>query len=190
MLPNLITATRLGLAGAVMVILAVSSSPAAAWIALGVFLVAAWSDALDGYLARRLNCVSTVGAFLDPLVDKILAGVLLVFLAAHHPEWVNPWLVILLLAREFAVQGFRSIAPCKGVLIRTGTVSKLKFVFQCACIGITLLGLAWTDAVTFLRPLAWIGLALALVCGYVSMVLIFWKNRDLWHRPRIAMEIR
>jgi CDP-diacylglycerol--glycerol-3-phosphate 3-phosphatidyltransferase len=106
-----------------------------------LFLIAALTDLLDGWLARHLECVSNVGAFLDPLADKIMSNVLLVFLSCRYPEIIPLWMVLLLLAREFAVQGFRSMAPCMGVVIRTELLSKLKTFFQLMTVGSVLIGL-------------------------------------------------
>jgi len=122
----------------------------------------------------------------------VFANVLLVFLALHFPHWTPPTVVLLLLAREFAVQGFRSMAPCKGVVLRTRMVSKLKFVFQTLSVGAVLLGVGTgSDGPrAFCQWLAWTALGLALIAGYASMTMLFWKNRDLWARKPVRMELR
>lgn len=187
--PNVITLSRLVLLLPVMVLLEYGS-PVTLWWAFALFLVASLTDALDGWAARVLNCAGNIGIFLDPLADKIFANVLLVYLASYHPGWIPLWVVLLLLAREFAVQGFRSMAPCLGVVISTGQLNKLKLVFQLISAGVTMAGIAWQSAAFLLRPLAWFSLGLALVTGLWSMLALFLENRDLWTRKPLEMERR
>lgn len=189
-LPHILTASRLVLLLPVMGLLASAENAAAYRLAFGVFLVAALTDAVDGWAARRLGCVSNLGTFFDPLVDKVMANVLLVFLANRYPDWLPLWMVLLLLAREFAVQGFRSMAPCVGVVIRTDRLSKLKLVFQLIAAGAVLAALGWPALEEIARPMAWTSLALALAAGYLSMLAIFVRNADLWSRPALEMEQR
>jgi CDP-diacylglycerol--glycerol-3-phosphate 3-phosphatidyltransferase len=189
-IPNLLTLSRPVFLLPLMWLLAAGTGPGAHWLAFALFLVAAMTDALDGWAARRLGCASNVGVFLDPLADKVFANVLLIFLACRLPEWVPLWVVLLLVAREFVVQGFRSMAPCVGVVIRTGTLNKLKLVFQLAAIGTALAGQAWADMAAILRWATWLGLGLAAASAYVSMYTLLRDNADLWSRPQIPMEIR
>jgi CDP-diacylglycerol--glycerol-3-phosphate 3-phosphatidyltransferase len=189
-LPNVLTASRLILLLPIMGLLATAQGDASYRLAFGVFLIAALTDTVDGWAARRLRCVSNIGTFFDPLVDKVMANVLLVFLACRYPDWIPMWMVLLLLAREFAVQGFRSMAPCVGVVIRTEMLSKLKLVFQLVAAGALLAGLGWQGLAGIARPIAWSSLALALAAGYVSMIAIFHRNADLWSRPALRMEQR
>ena len=189
-IPNLVTALRLVLLGPILALIAWGKAPGAYRAAFVLLLAAGASDALDGWLARRLGATSPVGVFFDPLADKILANVLLVFLAVTAPRWVSPWLVMLLLAREFAVQGFRSMAPCKGVVLRTRMANKVKFCLQFAALAFTLAGLGWSGAEGAMRLLAGLSLWLAVFAAYGSMARLFWLNRDLWSRPPAALEER
>jgi CDP-diacylglycerol--glycerol-3-phosphate 3-phosphatidyltransferase len=189
-LPNVLTASRLVLLLPVMILLATAPEASSYQLAFGLFLIAALTDTLDGWAARRLQCVSNIGTFFDPLADKVMANILLVFLACRHPDWIPLWMVLLLLAREFAVQGFRSMAPCVGVVIRTELLSKLKLVFQLVAAGALLAGLGWQGLAGIAKPVAWTGLALALASGYLSMIAIFRRNADLWSRPALEMEQR
>jgi len=188
-IPNSLTLSRLVLLLPV-ILLFQSGTAAARWWAFALFLVASITDALDGWAARRLNCAGNVGIFLDPLADKIFANVLLIYLASRHPDWIPLWAVLLLLAREFAVQGFRSMAPCLGVVISTGQMNKWKLVFQLIATGTTMTGITWQAAAYLLRPLTWIALGLALVTGIGSMLALFRDNRDLWQRKPQEMERR
>jgi CDP-diacylglycerol--glycerol-3-phosphate 3-phosphatidyltransferase len=189
-IPNLLTISRLLLLVPVMGLLTFADGPASHWWAFALFLLAALTDALDGWAARRLGCASNVGVFLDPLADKVFANVLLVFLACRAPAWVPLWVVLLILVREFAVQGFRSMAPCLGVVIRTGQMNKLKLVFQLVAAGTALAGFGWEAAAGVLQPATWVALGLALATGYVSMLTLLRDNADLWARPALEMEVR
>jgi CDP-diacylglycerol--glycerol-3-phosphate 3-phosphatidyltransferase len=186
-IPHSLTLSRLVLLVPILWLLAAGTAPV--W-AFGLFLAASLTDALDGWAARRLGCAGNLGTFLDPLADKVFANVLLVWLACHHADWIPLWSVLLLLAREFAVQGFRSMAPCLGVIISTGQMNKWKLVFQLIAVGAAMVGLGWPDAARMLQPLAWLALGLALVTGLWSMVTLFLDNRDLWRREIVEMEKR
>lgn len=188
-LPNLLTLARPLLLPPILVLLTLEDASASGW-ALGLFLVAAATDFLDGWLARRLGCASNLGLFLDPLADKVFANLLLVYLACRRPDWVPLWVVLPLLGREFAVQGFRSLAPCVGVVLQTGQLNKLKLVFQLIACGTALGGLAWVEMAPLLQSATWLALGLALWAGLWSMFTLFRDNADLWRRVPLAMERR
>lgn len=126
-LPNSITLARLGLT-IVYVIAASWGGSIAAWITLAAFVVAATTDWLDGYLARKLNLVTALGKLLDPLVDKILVCAAFVHLSMVGlcPMWVT----ILIIGREFLVTGLRQIAVERGVVMAADRWGKLKTIFQ------------------------------------------------------------
>ena len=189
-LPNFLTVLRIILVFPVMLLLVSAHEAITYQLVFFLFLTAALTDLLDGWLARHLECVSNVGTFLDPLADKIMSNVLLVFLSCRYPEIIPLWMVLLLLAREFAVQGFRSMAPCMGVVIRTELLSKLKTFFQLMALGSVLIGLGWGSLADIARYVALISLILALVSGYVSMTMIFIRNSDLWSRQPLDMQSR
>lgn len=189
-LPNFLTITRIILVLPVMILLSTAQDAAPFRLAFGLFIIASLTDLVDGWTARYLNCVSNVGAFLDPLADKIMANVLLVFLACRYPDWLPLWAVLLILAREFAVQGFRSMAPCMGVVIRTDLLSKLKTLFQLVTAGAIVAGLGWDMLAGIAKVVALVSLTLALLSSYVSMILIFIRNTDLWSRRPLKMESR
>jgi len=134
-LPNLITLTRIALIPLVLVWID-NYSPRLSALACVVFLVAALSDALDGYLARRLGLVTVVGKFLDPLADKLIVLSTLVMLVAM--DRAPAWLVIVLMARELAVTGLRAIASQEGFVIAAGARGKAKTALQLVGIGFLL----------------------------------------------------
>lgn len=101
---------------------------AAKWIVLGIFIAAAITDTLDGQIARRCNLVTTFGKFMDPLADKLL--VCSAMIALVDQGRIPAWIVIIIIAREFIISGFRLIAAEKGVVIAAGIWGKLKTVVQ------------------------------------------------------------
>src|SRR5438067_12600861 len=86
------------------------------WLALAIFLTAAGTDLLDGYLARRWKQVTTIGTLLDPIADKLLISAALISLVQVRA--LPGWMAILIIGREFAVSGLRSIAAAEGYTIR------------------------------------------------------------------------
>lgn len=190
-LANLLTLSRIFLLIPIALLLGwYGNDPQIIRYAFIIFLLASLTDLVDGWVARRFDCVTNLGAFLDPLADKIMTNVLLVFLASRYPDHVPLWMVLLILAREFAVQGFRSMAPCVGVVIRTDLLSKLKTFFQLVCVGSLMVGKGWPVLMWLAEPLSLINLWLALGSGYLSMALIFYRNKDLWSRPSMPMQNR
>lgn len=107
------------------------------WAAV-VYSLAALTDLVDGYLARRMNVVSVLGKFLDPLADKLLVMATLVWMVPLGR--ISPWIVILLLSREISVTALRSIASSEGVIIAAGGDGKTKTAFQMVGILCLILG--------------------------------------------------
>lgn len=102
-----------------------------------VFIVASCTDFIDGYIARSRGMVTTFGKFMDPLVDKILVTAALVALVAMAR--VPAWVVILILAREFAITGLRTVAVSEGVVIAASKLGKWKTTCQMVAIALLLL---------------------------------------------------
>lgn len=126
-----IIAGLLGLSGAI-----------AAWAALTVYILAALTDALDGWVARRFNQITTVGKFLDALVDKIFVlGVLIVLLGPLSPLRLpgSSLAAVLMLTREFAVTGLRILAVQQGVVLAAERGGKIKTALQMSALGALLL---------------------------------------------------
>ncbi|WP_321470839.1 CDP-diacylglycerol--glycerol-3-phosphate 3-phosphatidyltransferase [uncultured Paludibaculum sp.] len=105
-------------------------------VALLIFLVAAFTDLLDGYLARRWNQITTVGMLLDPIADKLLISAALISLVQVHR--VPGWMAVLIIGREFAVSGLRSIAASEGYTIKASDLGKTKMVTQVLAISLIL----------------------------------------------------
>jgi CDP-diacylglycerol--glycerol-3-phosphate 3-phosphatidyltransferase len=151
-LPNAITIARLGLAAVFFLLLqgidradqAESIAAVGAW-AMALFIVAALSDILDGYLARRWGVVSVFGRLMDPLVDKILILGGFIYLAspifAPNADYqmigsgIAPWMVVVLLLREMLVSGIRALIESRGVAFPADWSGKAKMFVQSFCVG-------------------------------------------------------
>jgi CDP-diacylglycerol---glycerol-3-phosphate 3-phosphatidyltransferase len=86
------------------------------WLALAIFLAAAGTDLLDGFLARRWGQITTIGTLLDPIADKLLISAALISLVQAHAA--PAWMVVLIVGREFGVSGLRGIAAAEGYTIK------------------------------------------------------------------------
>nr|MDE5977158.1 CDP-diacylglycerol--glycerol-3-phosphate 3-phosphatidyltransferase [Turicibacter sp.] len=111
--------------------------PYANLLAVLIFLLAAITDFIDGYVARKYNMITDFGKFMDPLADKLLVTAALLILLENG--LISAWVVFIILAREFIVTGFRTIAASKGVVIAAGWLGKIKTVVQFAMITLLLL---------------------------------------------------
>jgi CDP-diacylglycerol--glycerol-3-phosphate 3-phosphatidyltransferase len=137
--------------------------------ALSIFLVAAATDLVDGYLARKWGQITTVGTLLDPIADKLLISAALIALVQIHR--VPAWIVILIVGREFAVSGLRSIAAAEGYTIKASDLGKTKMITQVLAIALVLVGIRWTQW----TDLATICIWGAMIFSILSAVDYFWK---------------
>lgn len=125
-LPNFLTVLRI-LAVPVFVMLLIEPSPQMGVWAMGIFVIASFTDWLDGYIARLYDAQSILGTLLDPLADKILVMSALVMLCSVTTQpRVPAWIVVLLLGREFMVTGLRSLAAIQGVVVPASELAKHK----------------------------------------------------------------
>ena len=152
----------------IFVILALMNAPAAQYAAVGVFVLAAITDALDGHIARKNGLVTNFGKFIDPIADKLLVMSALIVLVerGRMPGWV----CIVMLAREFAISGFRLVAAGTGKVIAAGILGKIKTVTQ--MIAVIALLLTAIDGV--FAPLG----TFADVAMYVSAFMTVWSGAD------------
>ncbi len=113
------------------------------YIATIIFIIASLTDALDGHIARKYNLITNFGKFMDPLADKLLVTSTMIALIAMEDSVVplKAWIVILIIAREFFMTGFRTIAMEKNVVISAGNSGKLKTIFQMLMIIFLLLNI-------------------------------------------------
>ncbi len=125
-----------------------------------IFVLAFLTDMLDGYLARKNNQVSNFGKIMDPLADKVLVAAAMVLLTASGV--INPWVTVLVLAREFAVSGIRIAAAAEGNVVAASKWGKLKTIWQFVAITLALI---INSSNWFVDILMWINLALTVLSG-------------------------
>jgi CDP-diacylglycerol---glycerol-3-phosphate 3-phosphatidyltransferase len=129
-LPNQLTAARLGL-GIILFILIENDQ----WFwCIGVFALAAVSDWLDGYIARKQGLTSTLGRNLDPLVDKVVICGAYIFLMKHAEANISPWMIVIVVSRELIITGLRSFLENLGANFGAEWLGKIKMVLQCAAL--------------------------------------------------------
>jgi CDP-diacylglycerol---glycerol-3-phosphate 3-phosphatidyltransferase len=147
-------------------------SPVRSFIAAMLYLVAAASDGLDGYLARSRGQVSTLGKFLDPLADKLLVTAVLVYLVALGRA--TAWVVVVLIARDFSITGLRSIASAEGMIIAASPGGKIKTALQLVATSMLLIHFSYpvlglgisVDYQAAGTVLLYISLAVSLASGF------------------------
>jgi CDP-diacylglycerol--glycerol-3-phosphate 3-phosphatidyltransferase len=130
-LPNVLTLLRI-VAVPVIVVALLDETPNGDALAAGVFALAAATDGLDGYIARSRNSVTTFGKLMDPLADKLLVTAALVSLVSL--DRLAAWVAMVIIAREFAITGLRSVAAERGIVISASWMGKVKTVLQIAAI--------------------------------------------------------
>jgi CDP-diacylglycerol--glycerol-3-phosphate 3-phosphatidyltransferase len=138
-LPNALTLFRIFLVPFLVVVL-LTKFTAREYVGLSIFLVAAITDFLDGWVARRRNQTTKLGALLDPIADKLLMSAAFISLVEMDPHHVPAWMVVIIIGREFAVSGLRSIAAQQGVTIAASPLGKGKMVSQVIAISLLILG--------------------------------------------------
>jgi CDP-diacylglycerol--glycerol-3-phosphate 3-phosphatidyltransferase len=151
--------------------------------ALAIFLVAAATDLIDGYFARRWSQVTTVGTLLDPIADKLLVSAALISLSDIHR--VPAWIVILIIGREFAVSGLRSIAAAAGYTIVASELGKTKMAAQVIAISLVIAGIRW-PSLTQVATLAMWAVMLFGIISAADYFRKFWRKVDdrIKHRRR------
>lgn len=156
------------------------------WMALAIFWVAAFTDLLDGYLARRWGQVTTIGTLLDPIADKLLISAALISLVQVHA--VAAWMVVLIVAREFAVSGLRSIAAAEGYTIQASDLGKTKMISQVAAVSCLLLSTRHKEFELPGTVLMW-GVVFFATVSAISYFRKFWHKIDLSVKRRRRREL-
>ena len=192
-LPNAITLSRLVLT-AVFVAGTTFDSVLGHWIALVSFVIAAISDFVDGWLARKLGLVTPMGKLLDPLADKVLVCSAFVYLSTQGSVGCPAWVTVMILAREFLVTGLRQIALERGQVMAADRLGKWKTGLQLTFCITCLVGFAfqslnpenllvWSIQILssphgWLVPVSmWLALGLTLLSGWNYL----WTSRHLLH---------
>ena len=165
-LPNKLTMLRILLIPVFMVVL---YFPGATWVAVAIFIIASFTDLLDGKIARKYNLVTDFGKFADPLADKMLVTAALLWFVeiGQMPAWA----LLIVLVREFAVSGLRMIASDKGRVIAAGWSGKVKTASTMVCIVLMFLPIpGWLNTVC---------VAVIAITTLYSGVEYFVLNRDI-----------
>jgi CDP-diacylglycerol--glycerol-3-phosphate 3-phosphatidyltransferase len=144
-------------------------------LALVIFLAAACTDLLDGYLARRWGQITTIGTLLDPIADKLLISAALIALVQVRA--VDAWMVILIIGREFAVSGLRSIAAAAGYTIAASDLGKTKMMAQVAAVSALLISLRRPEAAPVAQLLMW-GVVVFSLISAADYFRKFWRRVD------------
>ena len=171
-LPNQLTIARICMIPLFVILLMWVKKPAGNILAMIVFIVASLTDTADGYIARRYNYITTFGKFMDPLADKLLVCSAMICLVDLGR--IESWIVIIIIAREFIISGFRLIAVEKGVVIAANYWGKFKTVFQMLMVILMVANFGGFFN-TVAQILKWIALALTII----SLVTYLMQNRQV-----------
>lgn len=170
-LPNKLTMFRVILIPFFVLFMLVPITPYDKWIALGIFILASLTDLLDGKIARKYNLITDFGKFMDPLADKLLVCSALICLVSL--ERIPTWIVIVIIAREFIISGFRLVASDNGVVIAASYWGKFKTTFQMVMICLMIADIGAISIFTTI--IMWI----ALVLTVVSLIDYLVKNKGV-----------
>ena len=143
------------------------------YIAVAIFIVASITDFLDGKIARKYNLVTNFGKFMDPLADKLLVSSALICLVALNK--IPAWIVIVIIAREFIISGFRLVAADNGVVIAASYWGKFKTAFQMVTVIVLILNIPGKVFAVIGTVLIYISLVLTVI----SLIDYIAKNKDV-----------
>ena len=173
-LPNKLTVLRVILVPVFVLFLLANITPYDKWIALVIFIVASLTDLLDGKIARKYNLVTNFGKFMDPLADKLLVcSAMICFIAMNK---MPTWMVLIVIAREFIISGFRLVASDNGVVIAASYWGKFKTAFSMVMIIFVIMDIANPVFYVITQILIWVSLILTVI----SLVDYVLKNKDIF----------
>mgnify|MGYP004550891823 FL=1 len=175
-LANKLTVLRVILVPIFMVFIASENIPYGSFIATGIFIIASITDKLDGYIARSRNQVTNFGKFMDPLADKLLVSSALVALV--QVGGLSSWAAVIIIAREFAVTGLRTVAASEGIVIAANKLGKTKTVLQMIALIASLIQLGVQNS--SLRVFCNVAMFAAVIMTIISGVEYFWKNSGVF----------
>ncbi len=161
-LPNALTLLRIFLVPFLVVVL-LTKFDGRETVGLLIFLTAVATDFLDGWLARRRGEITTLGALLDPIADKLLISA--AFISLVELGLAPAWMVVVVIGREFAVSGLRSIASGRGIVISASVWGKAKMATQIAAVSLLILALRHENFALPGRIALWLVVAVALGSG-------------------------
>ncbi|MBM7867182.1 CDP-diacylglycerol--glycerol-3-phosphate 3-phosphatidyltransferase [Heliobacterium gestii] len=178
-LANKVTLTRILFVPLFMVILFIPEVPHREFVAAAVFILAAVTDGLDGYIARSRKQITRLGTFLDPLADKLLVTAALISLVQLGK--LSAWVAVIIVGREFAVTGLRAIVAAEGHTIAASKLGKLKTVFQI----VTVVAMLIDEALSIVVPLP-----ITEVILYLTVFFTLWSGVDYFVKAKKYLKNR
>jgi len=172
-LPNKITIFRVCMIPFFVFFMLTEAVPANEYIAVAIFILAALSDALDGYLARKHHLVTNFGKFMDPLADKLLVCSALICFVEQG--LMPAWIALIIIARELIIDGFRLVAAGKGIVIAASIWGKAKTVVQMVACFVLILNVDWLVFDIAEQVLIYASLVLTVI----SLADYMYKNRTV-----------
>ena len=183
-LPNKITISRIFLIPIFMIVMYMGHSwgtfqlgevelPVAHFVGALIFIIASTTDWVDGYYARKLNLVTNLGKFLDPLADKLLVSAALIILV--ELGYAPSWMTIVIISREFAVTGLRLVLAGEGEVVAANMLGKIKTWTQIIAISALLL---------HNLPFEWIHIPFATIALWVALFFTIWSGWDYFYKNR------
>lgn len=169
-LPNKLTVARVIMIPVFILFMYLDNWGFEEYIALGVFILASLTDLLDGKIARKYNLVTNFGKFMDPLADKLLVCSALIALVDLNR--IDGWIVIVIIAREFVISGFRLVAADNGIVIAASYWGKFKTTFQMIMIGFLIVNLD----VPYMNIINLVLIYVALALTIISLIDYLVKN--------------
>lgn len=160
--PNSLTLLRIFLVPFLVVVL-LTKFYGREWVGLTIFLIAAITDFFDGWIARRSNKITRLGALLDPIADKLLMSA--AFISLVELGLAPAWMIVIIIGREFAVSGLRSIAAQQGVTIAASPLGKSKTISQVIAIALLIMGDQLGRFIMLGKLALWAVMLFALVSG-------------------------
>ncbi len=165
-LPNAITMLRIGVIP-VLFLLLQSPGPTGSLVIACIFVVAALTDLLDGYIARRYQIVTTMGKFLDPIADKLVVNTAMILMIPLGR--IPAWIVAVIIIRDFTVDGIRTIASSEGVIIQASRLAKQKTLCQVVAVTALMIHYPFLGADAHL---------VGIVILYVALFLTLYSGLD------------
>ena len=172
-LPNKLTTARVIMSPFFLVFLMTNFFEGSNYVALAIFIIASLTDMLDGKIARKYNLVTNFGKFMDPLADKLL--VCSAMIAFIELGLMPAWIVIIIIAREFIISGFRLIAAERNVVIAAGMSGKIKTTVQMIMCCLLIARLPFG----FMRYVELVFIYAALILTVYSLIVYLVQNKDI-----------
>ncbi|QGG46922.1 CDP-diacylglycerol--glycerol-3-phosphate 3-phosphatidyltransferase [Heliorestis convoluta] len=178
-LANKVTLTRILFVPLFMIILLIPEIPYRQYLAAVVFIIAAATDGLDGYIARSRKQITRLGQFMDPLADKLLVSAALISLVELGK--ISAWIAVIIIGREFAVTGLRAILAAEGQTVAASNLGKLKTVFQIITVVVILID----EALSIVIPLP-----ISQVILYLAVIFTIWSGVDYFRKAKGILQNR